>query len=542
MIPIPQQDSQTVFPNVPLDAPRGDAGPILVGGSRVAQGVDSIGQGLDYGANVLAKHAIAFQGMQNEATARDADTKGLIQIGDLQNSYLTLEGKNRVDAYPKYQQDLRNLRQSLLASMPNPMAAKMLDAVFTPRMGYAIISGSRAAADANKQYLAETSVGRIAATTDDAIRNYNDPALWARSLGIIKSEVENQGGMMGWPQEKVDQMTLAATSNAWKMRVERAAEDSPQSALRMLAANAGQMDGETLVGLRQVIHSAEAQSAAMAEHAEAMAERNLRRSQAQNTANGVADAISGNAPDVATLAGWLRSGRITEAGYSAIESAIVGKKVPDKPEAIFDLSSKLAQGTLTSDDVASAYHGQSISDSSAVTYMKALSDPTMQVARDPIEKQSFATLKSIVAPGVDQGFLNLDPGGPRQDAAVRWAAAQTEWTERVMVHREDPRVVLGDMEQRYGVQPKTMEAFAVPRMASAPIKTMDDLKKVAIATVKAHDDKVLSDDEYSGEAILLGRIKQFLEAEAQRRAALGTLGKPGGATPLGVVPNSGTTP
>lgn len=253
MIPIPQQDAQTVFPSVPTDAPRVDASPILAGGRQVAQGMDAIGQGIGSMADVLAKHALIYQGMQNEASARDADTKGLIEIGKLQDAFLTLEGKNRVDAYPKYQADLQGLRQQLLASMPNQASRQMLDAVFTPRMGYSIISGSRAAADANKQYIAQTSVSRISATIDDATRNYNDPILFQRSLGVIKSEVDNQAGIMGWSPETTAAEAAKYTGQAWKLRVERTAEDSPQAALKMIEANKDQIDGETYVGLGSII-------------------------------------------------------------------------------------------------------------------------------------------------------------------------------------------------------------------------------------------------------------------------------------------------
>src|SRR5262245_40562454 len=104
------------------------------------------------GDEIFAR-ATALQNLRNETEAKEADAQYIIKAGQLHAEYNALEGKNRVDAFPKYQQDLQEARQQIRGGLSNDMARRMFDASALSVMAHSIFNGAGAAATANKQYV-----------------------------------------------------------------------------------------------------------------------------------------------------------------------------------------------------------------------------------------------------------------------------------------------------------------------------------------------------------------------------------------------------
>src|SRR5882762_8557839 len=75
-------------------------------GGEAAQALSGFGKTAEHVGDEIFARAIALQNLNNEAEATEADAKYMQTAGDLHAEFNAKQGKERVDAYPKYKQDL----------------------------------------------------------------------------------------------------------------------------------------------------------------------------------------------------------------------------------------------------------------------------------------------------------------------------------------------------------------------------------------------------------------------------------------------------
>ena len=75
--------------------------PIGAFGGQVAEAIQGLGAVTEKAGNELFGRAVALQQLNNETEAREADAKYMMAAGDIHAKFNALEGKDRVDAYPK---------------------------------------------------------------------------------------------------------------------------------------------------------------------------------------------------------------------------------------------------------------------------------------------------------------------------------------------------------------------------------------------------------------------------------------------------------
>lgn len=131
--------------------------PIEAFGGGTAAAIGALGQTVSHAGDEIFARALAIQQLNNETEAREADAKYMMAAGDIHAKYNALEGKARVDAFPKYSQDLQDLRVHFRNSLSNPMAQKLYDSSSLSTMSRSIFNGAGAAATAQKEY-AHTSI------------------------------------------------------------------------------------------------------------------------------------------------------------------------------------------------------------------------------------------------------------------------------------------------------------------------------------------------------------------------------------------------
>lgn len=166
--PVPQiapTEAATPRPNV--DTPN-DAF-----GGGIAHAVEGLGAVTTQAGNELYGRAVALQQLNNETEAREADAKYMLQAGDLHAKFNSLEGQERVAAFPKYSQDLQDLRVQLRGDLSNPMSQKMYDSSSLSTMGRSIFNGAGAAATAQKE-AAHTAINAKSDLLTKAV--YDDPS------------------------------------------------------------------------------------------------------------------------------------------------------------------------------------------------------------------------------------------------------------------------------------------------------------------------------------------------------------------------------
>src|SRR5258706_6396567 len=130
-------------------------------GGEVAQAVQGLGKTVAGAGDEIFNRAIALQNLQNEAEATEADAKYMIEVGKIHAEYSAKEGNERVQAFPKYRQDMQDIRQNIRGTLSSPMSQKMFDRSSLSTMGRTIFNGAGAAATAQRQYVVGTATSQM---------------------------------------------------------------------------------------------------------------------------------------------------------------------------------------------------------------------------------------------------------------------------------------------------------------------------------------------------------------------------------------------
>lgn len=219
--------------------------PLSAFGGATAEALSTLGQTLERSGNELFGRAIALQNLNNDTEAREADSKYMVAAGQLHAEYNALQGKDRVDAFPKYQKDLQDARVAIRSTLSNPMAQKMYDGSSLSTMGRSIFNGAGAAAAANKEWTINTTKAQLELDVKTIEDNPADPALFAQKLKRIQNSARNlaaQQGLGQGPQE--DALVRRATSKAWAQRITGLSRTAPFEAAKMLDENKTQLTSD----------------------------------------------------------------------------------------------------------------------------------------------------------------------------------------------------------------------------------------------------------------------------------------------------------
>lgn len=250
-------------PSVPSVAPTGSTGigyqsgagatPDAFGAS-VGAAMSRFGAGLEQTADVFAKHAMKMQDDVNASTAKDLFLQGDVEVGKLTVDYNSLEGANRVNAYPQFVKDIEGVRAKYKSLAPNDAVSRQFDQDFARRVGYSIVDGARGAAAANKQYqnqtnaaVRESTLSHIAARSQDNERFDSEVKL---GLETFQREDEYKGSS----PEVRESKDRAYVTAAWATRLQSMAKNDPLHARDLLEANKDKMDGGKVLQIQDTIN------------------------------------------------------------------------------------------------------------------------------------------------------------------------------------------------------------------------------------------------------------------------------------------------
>lgn len=250
-------------PAVPSVAPTGNTGiPYQTAASATP---DAFGAGIgeaesgfakEVGStgDMLAQHALKMQEDVNASSAKDLFLKGDVDIGKLQVEYNSLEGANRVNAYPKYVEDIGAIRAKYKQLAPNDDVARRFDQDFARRVGYSIVDGARSAATANKQYQSQTNAAVQANALGHIAANSKDDNRFETELGIGLDTVKSSDDYKGASPEVKTQHEQAFVTGAWATRLQAMAKTDPLRARELFTKNKDSIDGITQLKLDDSIN------------------------------------------------------------------------------------------------------------------------------------------------------------------------------------------------------------------------------------------------------------------------------------------------
>lgn len=223
-------------------------------GAEVGQSLQRAGAQVESIGDVFAKHAIKMQDEVNTSVAKDLFLQGDIEVGKLTVDYNSLEGINKVNAYPQYVKDIEGVRAKYKTLAPNDDVAKKFDQDFARRVGYSVVDGARGSATALKQYNNQTS---------EAVRQNTLSHIAMTAQDDKKFETEVQTGLdtfkdndeyRGASPEVREQKDRAYITAAWATRLQSMAKTDPLRARDLLSKNADKLDGGKVLQLENFVN------------------------------------------------------------------------------------------------------------------------------------------------------------------------------------------------------------------------------------------------------------------------------------------------
>lgn len=210
--------------------------PVGAFGGEVAHAIEGLGAVTTHAGNELFGRAVAIQQLNNETEAREADAKYMIGAGDLHAKFNSLEGQERVKAFPQYTKDLQDLRVKTRNDLSNPMAQKMYDASSLSTMGRSIFNGAGAAATANKEWAHTTVNAQHELLVKGTYDSPDDDSAFRAAISQNHSTSATRAALTpgGASPERVALMQRQGDSTIASNRILGMARNQPYKASQML--------------------------------------------------------------------------------------------------------------------------------------------------------------------------------------------------------------------------------------------------------------------------------------------------------------------
>lgn len=224
-------------------------------GGNVGAAISSLGGQLQRSGNELFDRGIAMQTLYNHSEAQEADARYTESAGKLHADYNSLEGRNAVDAYPQYIDDLKKTRQSIRDGLSNETSQKLFESSSNSTMGRSIFNGAGHAAGQNKKYALGASQARVAAIGSQTLSFPDDDRAFNAGMITTDNEVRAAASLTGLSPEATEEAVSLQKSKLWGERIKGFAKQDPIKAGRLLddGIKRGDIRGEDIGRLTSLV-------------------------------------------------------------------------------------------------------------------------------------------------------------------------------------------------------------------------------------------------------------------------------------------------
>ena len=250
------------------------------------------------------------------------------------------------------------------------------------------------------------------------------------------------------------------------------------------------------------------------EHADAVAAREYSRNQASNEAQMLAGVNKGQTYTPDQIQHLADTGQLSPGGVGAIITAQDRQSEGrDDPTTALQLWNDVGQGKATRADVFAAFTDHKLKLTTATSMLHALdTDQSAAV------KRAFGQLRTALsAKAIENGTATF-VGKDQLGAAQLVTQAQSEFYHRVYGLHEDPQAVSDDIIRRYAPTLEHPVGLPIPKFG-APV-SMQDLSRIGVETLKAHQGGSLSDADYQNQVQILNQYRAFFLEQQKRQAAM----------------------
>ena len=176
---------------------------------------------------------------QTEAKAGDTDFT--VAVNDLQHNpnsgYMTLQGKNAIDAYPATAEAIKQTAQKSIDAIGSDGARAMATPIINARAASALDSVSKHAVTQTRIYQVQTSEARAMTSLRSGASDYANEYGFMKGLGTAVGEAESQGKLHGWGREKTDLQAQKYTDTAYELRYKAWSTEDPAGAFANFMVN-----------------------------------------------------------------------------------------------------------------------------------------------------------------------------------------------------------------------------------------------------------------------------------------------------------------
>ena len=204
-------------------------------GGNIAAAVQHLGTTVGQVGDEVYQRALALQQLNNETEAKDADIQFSTAIGEKHAQFNSLQGMDRVNAYPKYTQDIQDTYRNMRGGLKSPETQRLFDASAVSVINRSVFSGSVGAAEGLRSAALSSENAKYDLLTKQAFETDDEPGFNA-ALKEVKQSAGKEASLMegGWSPEREDLIAKTKASTLAYNRVSGVALKDPLKASQLL--------------------------------------------------------------------------------------------------------------------------------------------------------------------------------------------------------------------------------------------------------------------------------------------------------------------
>lgn len=214
----------TATPNIKVDTP------LAAFGGNIANAVSHLGDVTTKAADELYGRAIAIETLNQQAEAARAETDYVIKAGEELVKYGELQGKNAVDGYKPYIENLKKMREQGREGLNSPYAQRAYDTASRFQFARGVFSGARHAKEQNRSFIVNAEKARITANNVNAITDPYDEEGYRAGIADNVKRFTKLGQINGEDPDVTKLNIQQANAKLAKDRIDAAAERDPEYA------------------------------------------------------------------------------------------------------------------------------------------------------------------------------------------------------------------------------------------------------------------------------------------------------------------------
>ena len=252
----------SVAPSAPAPGPVGgafaparlDVSPDMFGGGT-ARAAGEFGQTLQQAGQVVTQQIIQDKIIENETEATNANNAYQEEAARLWGEFSSLQGQEAVDALPRFQEQMRGLRDRYVTGASNPAVRRQLNrsiggaaAGMLGQAGQQNGRNVRMAGDTAQQSAGNNAI-------NEGVRTRDNPQEVAGALQRGLVSVETRGRLLGWDTATLESQRAEYRGRFYSAVIATTAENDPLRAQQIFEANRDNMDAQSQIRIENFLRA-----------------------------------------------------------------------------------------------------------------------------------------------------------------------------------------------------------------------------------------------------------------------------------------------